>query len=75
MPTTALQTVSFGWVYRKTGDASYKTMGDVIFQGQCDRMNTTPYLTYGAGGDYQADEQAFNECFTSSWRYLGEWVS
>jgi hypothetical protein len=51
----------FGWVYRMTGDANYKTKADAIFAGGVVNMP----IAIGAGQPKQ-----FNQEYTSSYRYL-----
>jgi hypothetical protein len=48
----------FGFVYRQTGDATYRTRGDAVFIG-------------GVNGGWPAGSKQFNQEYTSSYRYLG----
>lgn len=66
----------FAWVYRETGDATYLTYADKLFQGMVSRIGTPGSGTYGAyttdlgSGDLTTDEQAFNQ-YAVGWPYLG----
>ena len=48
---------AYGWLGRKTGDASYYTKGDAIFAG-------------GVAGAFLTGSKQFNQAYTSSYRYL-----
>jgi hypothetical protein len=47
----------FGFVYRRTGDATYRTRGDAVFNG-------------AVNGGWPAGSKQFNQQYTSSYRYL-----
>jgi hypothetical protein len=48
----------FGWVAKRTGDASYYTKGDAVFAG-------------GVYGSWLFGSKQFNQAYASSFRYLG----
>ena len=47
----------FGFVYRQTGDGTYRTRGDAVFVG-------------GVNGGWLGSAKHFNQAYTSSYRYL-----
>jgi hypothetical protein len=47
---------AFGWVYRQTGDATYRTRGDAVFIG-------------GVNGAWLHGSKQFNEEYTNSFEY------
>jgi hypothetical protein len=49
---------TWGWLYRTTGDAKYRTQGDAIFAG-------------GVALGYLQGAKQFNQSYYGSWRYLG----
>ncbi|WP_204985753.1 hypothetical protein, partial [Microvirga pakistanensis] len=50
-------TSGFGWVYKMTGDVTYKQRGDQVFAG-------------GVNGSWLEGSKQFNEQYTSSLKYL-----
>jgi hypothetical protein len=48
---------SWGWYYRLSGDAQYRSQGDLILQG-------------GVQGAWVANPKQFNQHYMYSWRYL-----
>ena len=48
----------FGFVYRQTGDGTYRSRGDAVFAG-------------AVNGGWPAGSKQFNQQYTSSYRYLG----
>ena len=49
---------AYGWVYARTGDATYKTRGDAVLQG-------------GIAGAYLAGQKQYNQQYYSTFNYLG----
>ena len=49
---------AYGWVYARTGDATYKTRGDAVLQG-------------GIAGAYLAGQKQFNQQYYGTFNYLG----
>jgi hypothetical protein len=55
---TLFYPAQWGWVYRQTGDATYRTRGDQLFQA-------------GVAGAYPRGSKQFNQAYYNSFTYLG----
>jgi hypothetical protein len=62
-----LMVAAWGWLYKKTGDAKYKTQGADMIAGSI--LKTSVYGNY-ASGAYLHGQKQFNQTYLESYQYF-----